>query len=65
MREWSDFFFRVATITENEISGDSASFEFVFSDSNQTLEVSDFLLLESKAGEDPGPLDFNGTVRKQ
>jgi hypothetical protein len=55
----------VDTITSNEISGNSASFKFVLSDNNQTLTASNFLLLESKAGNEPGPLNFNGIVKKQ
>jgi hypothetical protein len=63
--QWLYFFFVVTTVTRNEISGGSASFEFVLSDNNQTLTVSEFFLKEDKASHTPGPLNFNGVLKKQ
>ena len=63
--QWTAFFFAAETITSNTISDPTASFEFVLSDNNQTLTVSNFRLREAKASHQPGPLNFNGVLRKQ
>jgi hypothetical protein len=63
--QWMDFFDLVDTVTATTISGDDSRFEYVLSDNNQTLTVSNFQLTEEVAGTGPGPVNFNGTLGKQ
>jgi hypothetical protein len=59
------FFFDVNTITANKISGDTAEFAFVLSDSNRTLTVSNFIYKKENGTHPIGPINFNGVLKKQ
>jgi hypothetical protein len=63
--DWVGFAMDAETVTENKISDEDASFNFVLSDSNRTLTVTNFRLEKEIAGMDPGPVKFNGTLKKQ
>jgi hypothetical protein len=63
--DWVGFAMDAETVTENRISGGDASFDFALSDSNKTLTVTNFRLERKIAGVDPGPVNFNGTLKKQ
>jgi hypothetical protein len=54
---YSGSFFWVETVTREKVSGDTESFDFVLSDNNQTLTVSNF--------QDGKVRNLNGVLRKQ
>jgi hypothetical protein len=66
-QQWIAFFFFASTITSNTIGdGKNASLEYVLSDNNQTLTVTNFKFLRTFADNyGPGPINFNGTLSKQ